>query len=61
MIATLPHSNHIQTLRMFHQRIKRTRSIPSQQEFSHAEEALRELETALKRDVTNTGADTALA
>jgi len=46
-IATIPPSNHITALRAFIERIRRTRSIPSQQEFAHAMESLGEIETAV--------------
>jgi hypothetical protein len=45
-IATLPPQNHINSLRAFISRIRRTRSVPSQQEFAHAEDSLAELEKA---------------
>jgi hypothetical protein len=48
MIATLPPSNHITALRSFIRSIRRTRAIPSQQEFAHAEEQLRALEEVVK-------------
>ena len=47
-IAQLPPQNHINSLRSFISRIRRTRTIPSQQEFAHAEEALSALEAALR-------------
>jgi hypothetical protein len=36
MIATLPPSNHVNALRSFIERIRRTRTIPTAQEFAHA-------------------------
>lgn len=48
-VATLPPSNHLRAVRAFIERIRRTRTIPSQQEFAHAEDSLRELETAVKK------------
>jgi hypothetical protein len=45
-IATVPSSNHISGLLIFISRIRRTRTIPSQQEFAHAQESLDELEKA---------------
>jgi hypothetical protein len=48
MIVTLPPQNHIAALRSFLQRIRRTRTIPSQQEFAHAEESLVEIEKAVR-------------
>jgi hypothetical protein len=39
-IATLPPSNHVNALRVFIQRIRRTRTLPTGQELAHAEESL---------------------
>jgi len=48
MIVQLPPQNHIDALRSFIGRNRRTRAIPSQQEFAHAEEALSALDAALR-------------
>jgi len=48
-IASLPPSNHINALRAFISRIRRTRSMPSQQEFAHAEEVLTALEKTINQ------------
>jgi hypothetical protein len=45
-IATLPLANHINALRGFIGRIRRTRMIPTAQEFAHAGDQLRALESA---------------
>ena len=47
-IAQLPPQNHINSLRSFIGRIRRMRTVPSQQEFAHAEEALSALEAVLR-------------
>ena len=46
-IATLPPSTHVAALRSFIERIRRTRTIPGQQEFAHAIESLQALGDAL--------------
>jgi hypothetical protein len=47
-IASLPPQNHVNSLRACIGRIRRTRTLPSQQEFAHAEEALSALERTVK-------------
>lgn len=46
-IATLPPSNHLNALRAFLSRIRRTRYLPSAQEMAHAEESLSALDQAI--------------
>jgi len=46
-IATLPPSNHLNAIRTFLSRIRRTQSLPSAQEMAHAEESLALLGKAL--------------
>jgi hypothetical protein len=46
-IATLPPSNHVQALRAFINRVRRTRAMPTQQKFAQAEESLAEMEKAV--------------
>ena len=50
-IATLLPQSHINALRSFIERLRRTRSIPMPQEFAHAAESLQELEKAVKVNV----------
>ena len=47
-IASLPPSNHINALRSFLQRFRRMRTVPTNQEFAHAEEQLAALESAVR-------------
>jgi len=47
-IATLPPQNHLNALRSFISRMRRTRSLPSAQEIAHAEESIAALEKAIR-------------
>jgi hypothetical protein len=47
-IATLPPSNHLQAVRSFVERIRRTRTIPTAQEFAHAMDSLAEIEKYIR-------------
>ena len=46
-IATLPPQNHLNALRSFISRIRRTRSLPSAQATAHVEESVAALEKAI--------------
>jgi hypothetical protein len=48
-IATLPPSSHLAALRSFIERVRRTRSIPSQQEFQQALDSLQALESTINQ------------
>jgi hypothetical protein len=54
MIATLPPSDHVNALRSFIERIRRTRTIPTAQEFAHAMDSLRALEGAISQKGSKT-------
>jgi len=49
-IATLPPQNHVNALRSFLNRLRRTKTATAQ-EISHAEDALQALEDGLKKNV----------
>ena len=48
-IATLPPQNHLNALRSFISRMRRTRSMPLSQEIAHAEDSIAALEKALNQ------------
>ncbi len=49
-IATLPPQNHLNALRSFISRMRRTRSLPSAQEIAHAEECIAALEKVIREN-----------
>ena len=48
-IATLPPSNHVNAIRAFIERIRRTKTLPNAQEIAHAQESLGELEKTINQ------------